>query len=822
MNQKNKNNTQPAEKSVNQQNTATIDAKFNALISRKWFSPVFFLVLALLYFLPYLSFDKIIMGTDDGPRSWYTVGNHGHGIESFKDKWSPLNGGTAMMEQRSATKWINPTYLFHMFLPKYQARILEYIFWTFIAGFFMFLFLRALGVSQWASYLCAAGYMLAPALQSFIFAGHFARMEVMALMPGAMFFAERMLKKASLIDIAGLPIIMALCVYSEHLQFAYFVFLGMGIYFAIRIIYSYIKKEISLNEGIRRSSFFAVALVFGFLLSAVCIIPPMHHTQVTSKRAGGVDYEYAASFALHPEELFTLAQPDFIGWKEFYWGQNPLKLNNEYFGIVFLLLGIMLFIFKKQNFTKYLFAGYFVFAVLFTLGAHTPLHKILFYILPGMKSFRAPSQMFIWFFFCGLVLAAYSLDDFFQYNLKENRLLKKRFLIFSGIVVGLAFLYMIGSKGFANYWYSSIFPAELQSENNYNALTHNLKQIQGGAVIVFFIIAALFTLLYLKAQGIINHTTFVLLLLAVVLIDLFRISRPFLTQCTKPKNYFVRQEQVEHSIATYLKSLDKSIYRVYSMLGDDKFYVPGLEMTWIFDDFIDKKYHEIAQALRMAAHALNQPEYASNQTVQSRFRNALSLLNTKYIITLSELKVIGLREVINSGGLRIYENPYVLPRFYLADDIVPEFDAGDAVMKTVDSPLFRQNTAVVDKKLWAGKTLDASADSTITDNITIATYDPRKGYSQVKVSSSREQILVISENNSPGWKATLNNKPVDIFDVNYISKGVIVPKGVSELKLAYNSPVAEKWRKVTVISAIIFLLFSLFALFVEVKNRQDH
>ncbi|MCI0474578.1 MAG: YfhO family protein, partial [Ignavibacteria bacterium] len=379
---------------------------------------------------------------------------------------------------------------------------------------------------------------------------------------------------------------------------------------------------------------------------------------------------------------------------------------------------------------------------------------------------------------------------------------------------------MIGSKPFANYWYSSLFPAELQNENNYNALTHHMKQIQGGAVIIFFIISAFFALLYFRAMGSINQTTFIVLMLIVAAIDLVRISRPFLNQCTKSKNYFARQENVEHSIERYLKSMDPSNYRVYSMLGDDKFYVPGLEMTWIFDDFIDKKYFEVVQFLRMAAHALGQPEYATNQTVQSRFRNALSLLNTKYLVTFSELKVIGLQEIINSGGLRIYGNPYVLPRFYLADEIIPGADVKETVMKNIDSPLFRQNTVIIDKNQWKERTLDTSIDSLMTNNINIITYDTRKGYTVVDVVSNREQMLVISENNNPGWKVTLNNSPVEIFNVNYISKGILVPKGKSRVILEYNSPIAVKWRKITAITAVLFGLFTIVALFVEIRNLK--
>ncbi len=305
-----------------QKNATKNTRSLKDIITRPWFSPALFLVLSLLYFSPYLGLNKAIIGTDDGPRGWHTIGNHGHGLDSFLDKWSPLNGGTAMMERRFG-RFINPTHIFHLIMPKYKARTLEYIFWTFIAGMFMFLFIRTLGIAKIPSYVCAFAFMFAPSFQSYIFAGHFARMEVIALMPGIMFFIERMLKKISILDIIGLTTIMALCVYSEHLQLAYFTFLGMGFYFALRMLHLvFFKKEISILVGSKRTGVFVGALIIFTFLTSMNTFPSIQHTNVTSKRAGGVDYEYASSFALHPEEIFSLFQPDFIGWKEFYWGQK--------------------------------------------------------------------------------------------------------------------------------------------------------------------------------------------------------------------------------------------------------------------------------------------------------------------------------------------------------------------------------------------------------------------------------------------------------------------------------------------------------------------
>jgi len=797
------------EKVTEKQETQSLLEKTQHLLQQKWFTPVLFLLISMIYFAPYLNLNKIIMGSDDGPRGWHTIGNHGHGLESFMDKWSPLNGGTPMMERRFG-RFVNPAHIFHHFLPKYKARTLEYIFWTFIAGYLLFLFLQTLGVSKGVSYICGIAYMLAPSFQSYIWGGHFARMEVIALMPGLMFFTERMLQKVNLLNLIGLPAIIALCVYSEHLQLAYFAFIGMGFYFAIRMLYMVIKKEITLHEGTMRTAVFAGAIVIGCMLTSMNIFPSMHNTNVTSKRAGGVDYEYAASFGLHPEELFSLFEPDFIGWKEFYWGQNSLKFNNEYFGVIFLLLAIMLFVLRKRGFKEYLFAGFFIFAALFTLGAHTPVHKIFYHLLPGMKAFRAPSFMYVWFVFAGFALAAYALDELLDYKWEDDPVRNKRLLIFGGIICGLALLYMIASGPFSNFWYNSIYPAALREQRKFNALTHNLGNIKLGGVLILLFIASFFTILYLKVKGIINYNLFITLFLIIICIDLIRISRPFLTKCIKPKNYFTRQEKAEQSIERYLHQKDKSDYRVHAMLGDMKMYIPDLELTYIFDDFINKQYHDIVQIIQSSAYALQQPQYANNFSLHNRFINALSVLNTKYLLAASPLRVAGLREVINSGGLRIYENTKVFPRFYLANNILQERDAKEALIKRIEGSDFGFTTVVVDEEQWDDRSVSAAGDSAIINSVRVKNYDTRAGHTVLDVTSDRKQLLVIAENYNAGWTATVNKKPSEIIPVNYYAKGVIVPKGNSRVELVFDSPKAILWRKVTLVSFIMFLVLSLF------------
>jgi hypothetical protein len=363
-----------------------------------------------------------------------------------------------------------------------------------------------------------------------------------------------------------------------------------------------------------------------------------------------------------------------------------------------------------------------------------------------------------------------------------------------------------------------MIPVQFQNDNKMAAMTHHVKNAQTGAFFIFLFVSVLFTIIYFKLKGKINTGTFLTILVVISVIDLCRVSYPFLTKSLKPANYFKRQEEVEQSIQKFLHKRDNSIYRVHSIMGDQKMYIPGLEMTYVFDDFTNQRYNDIIERLRPATYALMQPQYANNATVHNSFRNILSLLNTKYIIAMTNLRITGLQEIINSGGLRIYQNTNYFPRYFLANNIIKEADTREAIFKRIDSFLFDQNNLTVSKEQWGDKKLNPLVDSSIVNKVDVVKYDSDMGHSVVDVVSNREQVLVISENQTHGWKATINDTPAEILTVNHYAKGVIVPQGKSRVELVYNSEIAQRWRNITGITAVLFLLFALYVGFVEFRR----
>jgi uncharacterized membrane protein YfhO len=430
-------------------------------------------------------------------------------------------------------------------------------------------------------------------------------------------------------------------------------------------------------------------------------------------------------------------------------------------------------------------------------------------------------MMFIWFYFPAVVLAAYALDEFINFKWGEDPVRTKRIIFFGGITGGCAVLYMLFAGPFAEYWYQNLYPKALQDQNKLNALTNYLPDIKSGAYIMFVIYAAILTLIYIKATNKISLRFFLVLITVLLVIDQVRIARPFFTQSIKPSDYYTRQEAGEQSIGAFLNNRDRSIFRVQSMMGDQKMYIKGIDFAYIFDDFTDKRYDDVVKLLLGYSNYLSRSNVQLPPEAGRIFSSLLNFFNVKYVLALNDLPVPGLQTIAQNGNFRIYENQFNHPRFYLSENITRVKDPLGAVMSAINGQGIEIHTVIVeDTSFLSNVVLDTFSDTTIIDSIKVLKRDVGQGDLIFEVASKKERVLVINENYNPGWKATINGVPTEVFPANYVWKGIVVPKGVSRVELKYNSPVATFWRKVTVVSAIVFLLFIIGGIAYEFRSRK--
>lgn len=58
---------------------------------------------------------------------------------------------------------------------------------------------------------------------------------------------------------------------------------------------------------------------------------------------------------------------------------------------------------------------------------------------------------------------------------------------------------------------------------------------------------------------------------------------------------------------------------------------------------------------------------------------------------------------------------------------------------------------------------------------------------QIKTNSTSPAFLILSDVYYPGWRAKINGKATQIFQTNYVQRGIILPKGAHTVEFIFKS-----------------------------------
>jgi len=191
-------------------------------------------------------------------------------------------------------------------------------------------------------------------------------------------------------------------------------------------------------------------------------------------------------------------------------------------------------------------------------------------------------------------------------------------------------------------------------------------------------------------------------------------------------------------------------------------------------------------------------------------RNLLSLANVRYIISPRKLQDERLVPIpsqilqqqldwktlnrprrlfsIMRGGypgiaVYVYENPDVLPRFFLADTVqfLPD---GQSVLATMASKTSVQlGSSVFIEARYAAQLGIVDQQSGNASAIGLVKYSADE--IELRVSTSSSRVLVVSNNYSPYWKAWIDGQTTSIVPADYTFQGLTVPPGSHRVVLRY-------------------------------------
>ncbi len=233
-----------------------------------------------------------------------------------------------------------------------------------------------------------------------------------AILPWMVLAAERLIATQGRRGGIALAILLGLQVLAGHPQLVYIT----GLLLAARLGFHWLRTDwrqawrSRLHEGLA----FGAAMGLGAALAAIQLVPSWAFTQ---QSLGKVEptWTYATAFPCPPRDLLALIWPPLVGAMETYdydygslstipWG------NYGYGGLVALVLaGVALALGWRRRIVLF-WGAMLTLASMLVVGPHTPLYRVAWELLPGMKMFRFPTRFLVVSGLALAVLGAIGLD----------------------------------------------------------------------------------------------------------------------------------------------------------------------------------------------------------------------------------------------------------------------------------------------------------------------------------------------------------------------------------------------------------------------------
>jgi len=730
--------------------------------------------------------------------------------------WSPyIFCGMPFVDAFHGDIFYLPTFVLKMLLPLYRALGWGLILHIYSAGLFAYLCARGFGLSKVASAFAGVSYMFAGYLVSLVAPGHDGKIFVTTLFPLAFHFLNRGTATLRLKWFLLLGLTIALIILTPHPQMAYFTLWGLGGFFVYRLVFMF-RDKIGTAKMALTTAMFVLAVVIGLFGSAIQFYPGYRYIQEFSPRAGtGAEgrggWEWATSWSLHLEELVGQFVPFFAGVsvndpeaKGGYWGRNAFKDNTEYIGFFPILIGIVGIALWRRRETWF-FVGMAAFALVYALGATTPLFYIFYAIIPNVGKLRAPSMIMFLFSFSFAMLAAFGIDALIKLrNEAKTRIkqkLHKALLITASALTVLALLFTAAGKPLLSV-YTSIFYSGIEARN--------IQMMEGNVptvVISLWLIALLCWAVTYLIRGYVTGTAGRVALFALIFIsltDLWRIDFRFI-ETVDYNRYFPHSPVVDKLKAEKepirVMDLTRQTYQsknYFALNGIEQFVGYHGAQLKTFDEFIG---------------GLTYSRLRGNREINLR---PFQLTGTKYIILdrgsqMSEAQ--GLKKVYDNEVV-VYETPRSMRRATI-------YHAGQLASNTTSDLdlLYDENFPFMAVLLVseAPEYQPVLPDSGAQESVEIVEHEiARQRY---KVEMATAGLLFVSENYFPGWKVKVDGVEKKLLKADYTFRAVSLDKGSHDVEIYWDWPRYTGSRLVTILTVIFSGLGIAACLFYERKTK---
>ena len=615
---------------------------------------------------------------------------------------------------------------------------------------------------------------------------------------------------------------ISLQIRANHYQMTYYMLILLLIYFIVYLIDSYRKND--LKDYLKYIGVFAIAGILSLGLNAPNILTTYDYSKYSTRsqseltinpdgsekeKTTGLNYDYITQYSYGIFESLNLVAPrvqggasseelgknsdlykflidnniprkqadSFISSVPTYWGNQPILEAPAYVGASIMFLFILALFVVKGPFKWWILIS-FILSLTLSWGKNFPLLTNLFIDhFPFYNKFRAVSSIQIILEFAVPLLSVIGLHKFLaDANLKN---IKRSFAVYS---VPLILLLVLGGSfsysGLYDDYYSSGYGQEI-----FNQIIDERKNIFNSDVIRALIIGVL-VFLTLRFSKLLGRNFTYAIVLAIVIFDLFNINNRYID-----KDLFI-----DKNINTYQASeIDNDIladtldFRVFNMSA-------GLSNanTSYFHNSVNG-YH--AAKLKRFQEYYDYLSYHDNQKL-------FNTLNIKYLIGKDE-----------NNNDQLYQNPDAFGNAWAVDSLAL-VDNYDNLLNQLKDADLREVGFALNKSI----SIETSRNYNPSDLIKLEKIKNSSSHISYNFESLSEQLIVFSEIYYPsGWQVYLNGEKTNYFDINYLLRGMVVPKGDHLIEFHFSPKIVKTGINIRIITIII--TFSIIALMLYRENK---
>jgi hypothetical protein len=607
---------------------------------------------------------------------------------------------------------------------------------SFLCAFFLYLYLTNRKLDNKAAAVGAIAFSFSGFSISWLEWGTI--LHTVLWLPLLLYFIDRIFenfqnKKGNVAIYVGLLFALSSSFFAGHLQLFFYLFIIFIGYFLLRWFEN--KKNWVVLFKFKLCIIAFILITFPQWISTL---------QFLSLSARGIDQNFRSidGWFLPMRHLIQFLIPDFFGNPSTlnYWGTWNYGELTGYIGVIPLLFASFS-LFKKNSTTIFFII---VFLVSLLLALPNVISSIPFILNIPFISTAQPTRLLFLCVFSLCILSAFGFDYFL--NLKKISIkhfapfifFTILFFLIWGLVINGNLNIFINAQNLLVSKHNLVFPTLIFGLAVFCLLLRNLFRNQ-----LFRKFLIIIVLLLISFDGIRFAQKFTPFT-----------SKSYLYPETKTLKFLSEQKEIFRTAVLDNRVMPPNFfthYRLQTIEGYDPLYL--------------KSYAEYIVAEERGKADISEPFGFNRIIAPHNYESQLfDFLNTKYILSLDEIKSPKLIKVLEEGQTKIYQNTKAFERAYFVKNVI---NTTNDISSLFTEDL--QTTASISEK----NVIEFGNLS--VGNVKLISYT--ENAVSLETTNSGNGFMVMSDTYYPTWKVFVDGKESKIYKTNHAFRGVYIPKG---------------------------------------------